>query len=110
MIRTHDPDCGVRCGDGRSGGRGARCRADPAQGKALILVPLTLTKIDDLDFGTVVTSPSGIVTHQRRRPARARFAGGVTGVPSDVGHRACFAGAGTPNQQVIVFVTPPAEP
>jgi len=80
----------------------------PAQGKALILVPLTLTKVDDLDFGTVVTSPvSGIVSINPTTGARG-FAGGATGVVSDAGHRALFAGAGTPSQQVIVFITPPA--
>ena len=80
----------------------------PAQGRALILVPLTLTKIDDLDFGTVVTSPvSGIVSINPATGARG-FAGGASGVASDAGHRALFAGAGTPNQQVIVFITPPA--
>ncbi len=67
----------------------------PAQGKALILIPLTLTKVDDLDFGTVVTSPvSGIVTINPTTGARA-FAGGATGMVSDAGHRALFAGAGT---------------
>ena len=34
-----------------------------AQAEALILIPLTLTKIDDLDFGTVISSPvSGTVS------------------------------------------------
>ena len=80
----------------------------PAQGRALSLVPLTLTKVDDLDFGTVVTSPvSGIVSINPATGARG-FAGGASGVASDAGHRALFAGAGTPNQQVIVFITPPA--
>jgi hypothetical protein len=81
----------------------------PAQGKALLLIPLTLTKIDDLDFGTVVTSPvSGTVTLNASTGARS-FAGGVSGVAGDAGHRARFAGAGSPNQQVVVVVTPPAE-
>ncbi|MFL6730220.1 MAG: DUF4402 domain-containing protein [Sphingomicrobium sp.] len=80
----------------------------PAQGKALLLTPLTLTKVDDLDFGTVVTSPvSGIVTINPATGARG-FAGGASGMASDAGHRALFAGAGTPSQQVIVFITPPA--
>jgi hypothetical protein len=35
--------------------------------------------------------------------------GGITGVASAVGHRAYFAGAGTPSQQVFVSVTPPAD-
>ena len=80
----------------------------PAQGKALLLTPLTLTKVDDLDFGTVVTSPAlGVVTIDPTTGART-FAGGATGMTSDAGHRALFAGAGTPSQQVIVFITPPA--
>ena len=31
--------------------------ATDSDGRALVLVPLTLVKIDDLDFGSVVTSP-----------------------------------------------------
>lgn len=80
-----------------------------ANGKALILVPLTLTKIDDLDFGTLVPSAiSGIVAIDAASGART-VAGGVTGVPSDLGHRARFAGAGTPSQQVVVVINPPTQ-
>ena len=81
----------------------------PATGNALLLVPLTLTKIDDLDFGTVVTSASsGVVVIDPATGARSMF-GGVTGVASDAGHRARFAGAGSPSQQVVVTVTAPIE-
>lgn len=80
-----------------------------ATGRALILVPLTLTKADDLSFGTVVPSGlSGTVAIDAASGARS-VAGGVTGVLSDVGQRAYFGGAGSPNQQVIVWVTPPAQ-
>jgi hypothetical protein len=80
-----------------------------ANGKALILVPLSLTKIDDLDFGTIVSSAvSGVVVIDAASGGRT-VAGGVTGVPSDAGHRARFAGAGTPSQQVVVVVTPPTQ-
>ena len=80
-----------------------------ANGKALILVPLSLTKIDDLDFGTLVPSAvSGIVAIDAASGNRT-FAGGVIGVPSDVGHRARFSGAGTPSQQVVVVITPPTQ-
>lgn len=80
-----------------------------ANGKALILVPLTLTKVDDLDFGTLVPSSiSGIVAIDATTGNRT-VAGGVTGVPSDAGHRARFAGAGTPSQQVVVVITPPTQ-
>jgi hypothetical protein len=78
-----------------------------ADGRALILVPLTLVRIDDLDFGTVVQSPiAGTVTINPVNGARV-VAGGVTGVASDAGNRAYFAGAGTPNQQVILAISPP---
>lgn len=80
-----------------------------ADGRALILVPLMLTKITDLDFGTVVPSGlSGVVTIDAGSGARS-FDGGVIGVASDAGGRARFGGAGSPNQQVIVTVDPPAE-
>ena len=79
-----------------------------ADGKALILVPLSLVKISDLDFGSILTSPvSGMVVINAATGART-VAGGVTGLASDPGFRARFAGAGSPNQQVIVVVTPPA--
>lgn len=80
----------------------------PPSGRALLLIPLTLTKIDDLSFGSVIPSAvSGIVVINATTGARSIF-GGITAVPSDVGQRAYFGGAGSPNQQVIVTVTPPA--
>lgn len=80
----------------------------PATSEALILVPLTLTKIQDLDFGAVVpSSVSGTVTLNATTGARS-FTGGVTGVSSAPGQRARFGGAGSPNQQVIVTLEPPA--
>jgi hypothetical protein len=80
-----------------------------AGGRALILVPLQLTKITDLDFGTIIpSSVSGVVSINAVSGNRT-FAGGVTGAASDVGNRATFGGAGSPNQQVIVTVDPPLE-
>ena len=80
----------------------------PPAGRALLLIPLTLTKIDDLSFGAVIPSAvSGTVVINATTGARS-IAGGVTAVPSDVGKRAYFGGAGSPNQLVIVTVTPPA--
>ena len=78
-----------------------------ATGNALILIPLSLVKIDDLDFGTVVTSPvSGTVSINATTGART-VAGGITGLASDQGFRARFAGGGSPTQQVIVAVSQP---
>lgn len=80
-----------------------------SDGRALILVPLTLTKIQELDFGTVVRSPApGTVTINATSGART-VSGGVSPVLSDAGFRARFAGAGTPNQQVLLAISPPAQ-
>ena len=78
-----------------------------ATGKALILVPLSLTEVDNLDFGTVVTSASpGTVTIPADGSVRTQT-GGVTLVASDPGFRAVFAGAGSPNQLVDLTLTSP---
>lgn len=80
-----------------------------ASSRALILIPLTLTKIEDLSFGTVVPSGlSGMISINATTGART-LAGGVSGVPSDVGNRAYFGGAGSGNQQVIITYVPPTE-
>ena len=80
-----------------------------ATGKALILVPLTLTKIDDLSFGSIVPSGvSGVVVIDSSTGARMVF-GGVTGIASDPGNRAYFGGGGSPSQPVIVTMTQPAQ-
>ena len=78
-----------------------------AGGKGLILVPLSLTKLSDLDFGSLVpSSVSGFVSIDAATGARS-VGGGVTGVPSAVGNRAYFGGAGSPNQTVIVTMNSP---
>ena len=58
-----------------------------ATGEAIILVPLTLTKIDDLEFGSVIPSAvSGTVTINAGTGVRS-FTGGATGVPGAIGQR-----------------------
>jgi hypothetical protein len=80
-----------------------------ANGQALILVPLTLTKIDDLSFGTIVPSAlSGVVVIDATTGGRT-IVGGVAGVASDVGNRAYFAGGGSPSQLVVVSLTQPGQ-
>lgn len=72
----------------------------PSNGKAIILIPLKLTKVQDLDFGTVVSSASsGTVTIDATSGARSS-SGGVTEVTSAPGAAAQFDFAGTANQQV----------
>ena len=46
--------------------------------------------------------------HPRDSCGARTVAGGITGLPSDVGGRAYFAGGGSPNQPVIITVTAPA--
>lgn len=81
----------------------------PATGRALVLIPLKFTKVDDLDFGTLI--PSGVlgtVTINAATGART-VAGGVVGVPGDIGHRALLAGAGSGGQRVVINLTQPIE-
>ncbi len=81
--------------------------APPARGKALLLIPLTLNKLQDLYFGTIIPSNlSGTVTVPA--DGSTPFAsGGVTLVTSDPAYRARFAGAGSANQLVIITATNP---
>jgi hypothetical protein len=81
----------------------------PAEARILILAPLTFTNIDDLDFGTVVSSSvAGTVTVNAVSGARTK-AGGVTLMSSGPGARGYFGGAGSGNQQVVVTMVPPTE-
>ena len=82
----------------------------PPHGRALLLIPLTLTKVQDIHFGSIVpsTTTAGFVSINAVTGARTGSAG-LTLMPTDVGQRAQFAGAGTPNQQVIIALTPPTE-
>ena len=83
--------------------------SNDVDGRALLLVPLKITKIDDLDFGSMIASgTSGTVALNPATSART-FAGGVIGVPGAAGHRAYFGGSGTGGQQVVVVVIPPAQ-
>jgi hypothetical protein len=80
----------------------------PASAKALLLIPLSITKVDDLDFGTVVpSSTSGTVSIAADGSGQS-VTGGVTPIPSGTAARALFAGAGTAGQQVNIFLAPPA--
>ena len=81
---------------------------ETAQARGLVLLPLTLTRVDDLDFGTVLASPvAGSVTINSDSGLRS-VAGGVTAVASNPGQRALFAGAGTANQDVDLTLAAPA--
>ncbi|QNM82062.1 DUF4402 domain-containing protein [Sphingomonas sabuli] len=81
--------------------------ATDAVGEALVLIPLKLTKIDDLDFGAFVSSPTGGTATINPVTGARTTTGGLIAVPADDGFRAYFGGAGSPNQQVIIAVSPP---
>jgi len=48
-----------------------------ASGRATLLIPLTLTKIDDLDFGTMVSSGTSGTVALNASPAIARSPAGL---------------------------------
>ena len=77
-----------------------------AEGRVLILRPLSFVRVTDLDFGTVVSSSvAGTVSINPSTGARS-IAGGLTAMPIAPGGRGYFAGAGSANQQVIINLTP----
>ncbi len=80
-----------------------------ASGKALILIPLTLTKIDDLDFGSVIPSAASGTISIAADGSGQSVTGGVTPLASAPGARAVFAGAGSLGEQVSIFLAPPAK-
>jgi len=83
---------------------------DP-QARGVVLLPLTLTKIDDVNFGTVLadTATGGTVTIDADSGNRTfGGAGGATPVSTDGGHRGLFQGTGDAGVQVLLTLTPPA--
>ena len=79
-----------------------------ALAKGVVVQPLTLAKVQDLDFGTVVGSAaSGNVVIDADTGGRT-VGGGVTGVPSFPGDRGLFTGAGTSGQTVVLSLSAPA--
>lgn len=80
----------------------------PMTSKALLLKPLTLTKLDDLDFGTIVPSGLGdIVTINADTGARTSPTAGL--VTFDPGHQARFASSGVNNNFVYLQLSPGAD-
>lgn len=77
-----------------------------AEARGLVLQPLTLSRVDDLDFGTVAGSAvAGTVTVNSDTGIRS-VGGGVTAVPSTY-QRARFDGYGQPSQVVQLTLNPP---
>ncbi|HEX5236973.1 MAG TPA: DUF4402 domain-containing protein [Sphingomicrobium sp.] len=80
----------------------------PANAKALLLIPLSITKVDDLNFGSVVSSSTSGTVSVAADGSGQSVTGGVTAIPSGTVSRATFAGAGTAGQTVNIFLAPPA--
>jgi hypothetical protein len=77
-----------------------------AEARGVVLSPLTLTKVSDLDFGTVAGSAvAGNVTVNADSGVRA-VSGGVTAVPSAFS-RARFDGLGQAGQTVQLTMLAP---
>src|SRR3954454_21714802 len=84
----------------------AQQRSATAEARGVVLQPLTLTKVSDLDFGTVAGSNvAGNVTVDADSGVRTT-GGGVIGAPSTV-TRARFDGLGQAGQTVGLTLTPP---
>lgn len=79
-----------------------------AQARGVVLLPLTISEVDPLNFGTVLASAvAGTVTIDADTGARG-FTGGVSGIALDLGNRGLFDGLGTENQQVEITLNPVA--
>ena len=81
---------------------------DSADARALLLLPVSIIKTDDLDFGTVVASSTSGTVSIAADGSGQSVTGGVTPVPSGTVSRATFSGGGTAGQEVNIFVAPPA--
>ena len=81
---------------------------EPAEARGVVLQSLTLTKVTDLDFGTVAGSAlaAGTVSVDADNGARA-VSGGVLGLPG-LFTRAEFSGYGTATQVVQLTLSQPA--
>ena len=78
----------------------------PAQARGVVLLPLTITEVDPLNFGTVLASATaGTVSINADSGARS-FTGGVSGIALDLGNRGLFNGLGTENQLVEITLNP----
>lgn len=78
-----------------------------AGGKVTVRVPLTLTRLSDLDFGTLLPSGQGGAAFINAYDGARIVTGGVTAMPSDTGYRARFRCSGSPLQDVSIRLGPP---
>ena len=81
-----------------------------AVAKGTVLLPLSLSQTQPLDFGTVIasTTAAGNVVIDAATGARSFPAGNVVGVATYPGSNGVFQGAGTVGRSVLLTLTPPA--
>lgn len=85
----------------------AQTASATADARGVVLQPLTLTRQQHLDFGTVLSSATaGTVTINADSGARA-VTGGVTAIATGPGSRGLFDGAGSVGQTVVLTLTSP---
>ena len=85
---------------------GAQTVSATAQARGLVLQPITLSRTQDLDFGTVISgAAAGSVDINEDTGFRTVTT--VTAGPQ-AGNRALFSGAGTATRQVVLTLTYPA--
>jgi hypothetical protein len=80
---------------------------ESADSRAIVITPLSLLKVDDLDFGSLVPSAlSGIVSIDANSGAQSAI-GGVTAYGAANSRRGYFVGAGTQGQLVVIVLGSP---
>jgi hypothetical protein len=89
-------------------GQAVTTASDTAEARGLVLQPLSLAQVQDLDFGTVLASTVGEdVTVDPDTGFRSVSGAGVALVATSPGDRGLFTGSGNPGVVVTLSVTPP---
>ena len=85
----------------------AAAAIETADSRAIVVTPLSLVQVDDLDFGSLVPSTlSGTIAIDPNTGAQSTT-GGVTAYGSASAQRGYFVGAGTEGQSVVIVLGPP---
>jgi hypothetical protein len=77
--------------------------------KALVLKPLVLTRLDDLDFGSMIPTGSGEWVKINADTGARTFSNASMRIASDEGKRARFASSGLNNQFVVLELSGPSD-
>jgi hypothetical protein len=86
----------------------ATAQSAPTEANALILKPLSLTKLDDLSWGTVSVTGTGEWVKIDADTGARTFSNPAMNVPSDPGHRSRFGSSGLNNTWVVLELDGPS--